>query len=199
MLALASAPAQATGPWAGACTASKLPVLKNGSFENGVNPPSFDLRTLQATRTTPNADIASWLVRPAFNNAKGSLDWNQRFQASDGERTVDLNGLSSTGAIEQAIQNLVAGKIDLLAFDLAGNPEGPPTVKRLRVDIDGSRYYYEFDTTGQSTTDMGYVTKYIAFKHTGHSPVLRFTALEPNVDTSSYGAFIDNVKIACVS
>lgn len=56
---LGSGPAQATGLWAGACTASKLPMLNNGSFENGVNPPLVDPRTWPATKTTPNTDIAS--------------------------------------------------------------------------------------------------------------------------------------------
>lgn len=139
------------------------------------------------------------MVRPAFKNAKGSLAWTGRFQASDGRRAIDLNGLGSSSSIAQAIQNLVAGKIDLIAFDLAGHPEGPPTVKRLRVDIDGSRYAFELDVTGTTSTTVGYGTKSIAFKHTGQSSVLRFTALEPDVSAASYAAFIDNVKIACVS
>jgi hypothetical protein len=74
------------------CTAAKLPIIRNGSFENGVSPPADDLRTLFATKTSFNRDISSWAVKPAFRNQTGSIDWNQRFEASDGQLTVDLDG-----------------------------------------------------------------------------------------------------------
>src|SRR3954447_12369960 len=177
---LSTGKAHASSLRAGACTAGKLPVIKNGSFENGVNPPTFDLRTLYATSTRYNHEIASWIVRPVDHNKRGSVDWNQRFQASNGERTVDLDGNGSPGAIRQKIENLVVGHIYRIAFDLAGNPEGPPTVKRLRVNIDGRLFTFSFDTTGKTPEDMGWTSKLIQFRYSDKNPWVTFASGEPN-------------------
>ena len=182
----------------GGCTAGKLPVIRNGSFENGVSPPTSDLRTLFATKTYFNRDISSWAVKPAYHNLLGSVDWNQRFQATDGQLTVDLDGECSPGAIRQEVKDLVVGRLYRISFDLAGNPEGPPTVKRLRINANGQSFLFTFDTTNKSPENMGWITKHITFKYSGANPHLTFTSRHPNNGASCYGAFIDNVKIRCI-
>ena len=163
----------------GGCTAAKLPIIRNGSFENGVSPPNSDLRTLFATKTSFNRDISSWAVKPAFRNLTGSIDWNQRFEASDGQLTVDLDGECSPGAIRQKVNNLIVRHRHRVFFGLAGNPEGPPTVKQLRIDVDGKSFKLEFDTTNKSPENMGWTRKYLTFEYSGVSPVLKFTSSHP--------------------
>lgn len=182
-----------------ACTSGRLAVIKNGSFENGVNPPTSDLRTLFTTRSNYNRDIKYWVVKPPHNDEMGSIDWNWRFEATDGKRTVDLDGEFSTGAIRQEICNLVVGHRYRIKFDLAGNPEGPPTVKRLRVDVDGRQFYFYFDTTGRTPENMGWITKSITFMYSGKDAHITFTSREPNDGSSAWGPFLDNVRIACLS
>jgi choice-of-anchor C domain-containing protein len=182
-----------------ACTAGRLALVKNGSFENGVNPPTTDLRTLFTSRSNFNRDIRYWVVKPPNNDDAGSIDWNWRFEATDGKRTVDLDGEFSTGAVRQEIRNLAIGHRYRIRFDLAGNPEGPPTVKRLRADVDGRQFYFYFDTTGKTPENMGWTTKSITFVYSGKDPHITFTSREPNDGSSAWGPFLDNVRIACLS
>ncbi len=99
---------------------------------------------------------------------------------------------NSAGSISQTITDLIIGQSYRLAFYMAGNPDGGPTVKTLNASIDGASGDFTFDTTGKSTTNMGYVRKFLDFTATSTSALLSFTSK----DAGAYGAALDNVSIS---
>jgi hypothetical protein len=98
--------------------------------------------------------------------------------------------------LDGGIQQVVAtspGKRYTLRFDLAGNPEGGPRVQRLRVLIDQKAHEFEFDSTGKSKTDLGWVTKEVAFTAERDRVVLTFLNTQPNAQSA--GVALDNIEV----
>ena len=87
-------------------------LIQNGSFETAtVNPGSF--LQLDAVSTA----ITGWTV------SQGTIDYiGTAWQASEGARSLDLQGLAS-GGIQQTF-NTTIGETYRVTFDLAGNPFG---------------------------------------------------------------------------
>jgi len=82
-----------------------------------------------------------------------------------------------------------------VTFDLAGNPDGNPTIKEMRVSAGGSSADFSFDTTGKSRSNMGWVSNSWDFTATGTTTTLSFLNL---VDTP-YGPALDNVSVIALS
>ncbi|HSX35451.1 MAG TPA: choice-of-anchor C family protein [Patescibacteria group bacterium] len=160
-------------------TAFAASAVTNGSFETGTDPGVFS--TLLAGNTT---DLPGWTV------ASGSVDYiGSYWTASDGARSLDMSGFNA-GAVSQTFPTVV-GHTYTVAFDMAGNPAGPPAVKTLAVDVGGAPTNYTFDTTGQSLTDMGWKTQTYSFTATGISTTLTFASQ----DNTFYGPALDNVVV----
>src|SRR5262245_19552079 len=137
-------------------------LIENGSFE-------------QRAQGAPNPFIESlapgsgvllgWKIiapethLPAEKGDRGqtllNVDWigPRRWRASHCDHCLDLDG-----GIQQVVPTS-PGKRYTLRFDLAGNPECGPRVQRLRILIDQKAHDFEFDSTGKSKTDLGWVTK----------------------------------------
>ncbi len=160
---------------------SALAGLINGSFELGTNPGSY------ATLNPGNTDILGWTIT-------GQIDYiGTYWQASDGSRSIDLSGFSA-GSIQQAIDT-VAGLTYIVNFDMAGNPDGEPTIKMLDVEAVGiDSQTFNFDYTGWTKSNMGWETKQWSFIAEASTTTLRFTSLVK----SGWGPAIDNVNVTVV-
>lgn len=159
--------------------ATVFAIETNGSFETGVEPGSFV--TLSAI---DNSSIDNWTVETGSVDYIGTL-WN----ASDGENSIDLSG-NGVGSISQTLTT-VPGNTYKVTFDLAGNPDGLPAIKTLDVDVDGVVTPFEFDVTGQSTSDMGWEEKTFNFVADNASTILSFIS----TTDSAFGPAIDNVVV----
>lgn len=84
------------------------------------------------------------------------------WQTPDNNLTVDLDGIS-VGAIATTIDVPTSGMVSI-NFDLAGNPVGGQTIKDLQVQL-GSAAPQDltFDTSGYSTSDMGWTSETVVF------------------------------------
>lgn len=157
----------------------------NGSFEDPSGPQPGDFAEIVA----PSAIIPCWFV-----NA-GAIDVvsNFNYKASQGTFAVDLSGTPTAGAIEQTFSTVV-GTEYLVAFDFAGNPNGDPGIKHMRVSAAGQSQDFSFDTTNKTPAHPGWVREFWSFTATGTSTTLEFSSLELQVPTD-YGPTIDNIEV----
>jgi choice-of-anchor C domain-containing protein len=166
-------------------------TITNGSFENGaINPGSFvTLNSIDAT------SITGWRV------STGSVDYiGSYWTASDGARSVDLNGLNA-GTIEQTITGLTVGNTYRVSFDLAGNPDNGPATKTLdvKVNLDSNNFNFTVPS-GATHANLGWLTQAFIFTADNTSAVLAFqstTGGDPG-QLPAYGPAIDNVSISQV-
>lgn len=162
----------------------------NGSFETGGNPGAW--LELPAGYT----GITGWTVTSGNIDYVGTL-WT----AADGNRSLDLNG-SRPGAISQTFDTAVGQRYDV-AFDLAGNYSGGPSthIKTLQVSAAGLNQQYQFDDTGRSSTDMGWMTEHFQFTATSTSTALTFLSLTTSGGFNGqqwFGPALDNVRVSAV-
>ncbi len=78
--------------------------------------------------------------------------------AAQGRQMVDLNGNNGEGGpseLSQVVQTS-PGRRYLLEFQMAGNPNGEPVVKRLIAGVSAVSQTFEFDTTGRSNDALGW-------------------------------------------
>jgi len=125
--------------WSASCSAAGF---VNGSFESASVDPGTGFLTLGVGDTS----ITGWQV------VLGDIDYiGTYWQAANGTRSIDFVGNGGSGGIQQTFDT-TPGLTYQVSFDLAGNPEGPATVKPLTVTVAGVTQTYTFDTTGKSKT-----------------------------------------------
>jgi len=166
-----------TAALAGVAPAS---VIVNGGFESGTfSGAPFD------TLGAGNTNLTNWTV------GGNSIDWiGSYWQPSQGNRSIDLSG-NGAGSLSQTFAT-VAGQVYKVTFDLAGNPDGGPTVKTLGVQATGNAAQsYTFDTTGWNRFNMGWAGQTYLFTATGTSTTLTFTS----TTATPYGPALDNVVV----
>lgn len=155
----------------------------NGSFETGPDPGSF------TQLNAGNTSIAGWTVRADSVDHIGTL-WAHQ----DGSRSLDLDG-GYQGGIEQTFDT-VPGHAYEVSFYLAGNTACGPTIKLLDVWVTGSPpVRYTFDTTGHSTSAMGWQQETYSFTAAGTSTTLIFQSAD---GASACGPALDNVSVTDV-
>jgi choice-of-anchor C domain-containing protein len=157
--------------------------IVNGSFECGTDPGvSTTLSSVDST------SITGWTIDT------GNIDYiGTRWTAGDGDRCLDLNGVSA-GSISQTVSCLVTGATYRLTFLLAGNPEAGAGVKTLRLTAAGSSQDYTFDSSGKSTSNLGWVTRTFDFVPTSTSVVITFASQS----TGFGGPALDHVSLKIV-
>ena len=164
----------------GLSTVSMATPFQNGSFEDG--PDVIDITTLWAVST----DITGWTV------VSGSIDLiGSYWDASDGDRSIDLNGGVEPGAISQVFDT-EPGALYQVFFDMAGNPDDPPGLKVLVVSANSTAGEYEFDSTGKTRTEMGWTEMSFIFQASSNSTTLEFASISPD---NAYGSALDNVRV----
>jgi len=169
------------------CVPAHATLVANGSFENASVDPGGGFITLGTGSTA----ITGWTV------TGHSIDYiGGYWQASDGVRSVDLSG-SGLGGIELSTDiATIVGAEYILTFDMAGNPDGPPSVKELEVQVGSTTELFTFDSTGQTRSDMGWEEKSLSFIAIDTTTALTFRSI---LDISGvppyYGAALDNVRV----
>ena len=161
-------------------------LIDNGSFETAsIDPGSF------ATLNPGSTVINNWTVD------LGTIDYiGTYWDASDGDRSIDLGGYFENGRMIAQSFPTVVGNEYYLSFDMAGNPDGPPALKTLDVSITGiDDVQFSFDKTGKTKTNMGWETKYLTFTATAATTELKFTSTSGD---SAYGPALDNVSVVPV-
>src|SRR5678816_1803180 len=109
----------------------------NGSFEDGVALNS-GFETVYAPSTST---VNFWTVE--------NIDYiGDYWEASDGMRSVDLNGNYTMGRVGQTLATS-AGFTYQITFDMSGNPDGGPLEKTMDVTAGGTTTGYTF-TTGSN-------------------------------------------------
>jgi len=156
-------------------------LLVNGSFEEGPNPGRFLVLSSGST------DIVGWTV------TRDTIDYNGTFlEASDGSRSIDLDGSPGFGGIAQTFST-IPGQDYLVTFDLAGNPGGPPPIKQMRLEAAGQSADFSFDTTGRSRSDLGWQAQSWQFTAEDTSTTIEFFSL--NTEGGVDGPTLDNVSV----
>lgn len=124
---------------------------------------------------------------------RDTIDYNGTFlEASDGSRSIDLDGSPGFGGIAQTFST-IPGQDYLVTFDLAGNPNGPPTIKQMRVEAAGQSADFSFDTTGRSFSDLGWQAQSWQFTAVDTSTTIEFFSL--NTVNGFRGPTLDNVSV----
>lgn len=157
-------------------------ALINGSFETGTDPGSY-------TTLNPGAtDITGWIIT-------GQIDYiGTYWQASDGNRSLDLTGLSA-GSIQQDIDTVI-GTTYIVTFDMAGNPDGLPNIKQLALEAVGvDAQTFNFDVTGCTSSNMGWQTQQWSFVASATTTTIKFTSL---IGDTGWGPALDNVAVTAV-
>ena len=118
-------------------------LIINGGFEDPPLPSGTDF--------VVNATIPGW------NIDSGAIDLVRAYwKPVEGYQSIDLSAYER-GKISQVIPTK-AGNQYALAFRMAGNMAGPPTIKQLAVYWDGNYIgTYSFDTTGKTASNMGWI------------------------------------------
>lgn len=163
-------------------------TVVNGSFEQGTDPGTF------ITLAPGSTAITGWTV--GGNRGTGIDYIGSYWEASDGDRSIDLSG-NGPGTLSQVLTGLTVGQSYQVNFDLAGNPDGGQGVKLALVQavIGGAPGIEQF-TVDASTSrqDMNWSTRLYRFTAQGTSATLTFSSL---TDTA-FGPALDNVGIAAV-
>jgi choice-of-anchor C domain-containing protein len=148
----------------------------------------------------PGSPPASFTTVAGGGNINGvwsvggvGVDWIGGYWGpAEGNGSVDLSGLGA-GSVS-TILSTVAGEYYDVSFYMSGNSAGGNAVKQLQVTVGDLNATYTFDTTGISTSNMGWILKTGSFLASG-SDVITFTSLEGN----AYGPALDLVTVSDVS
>ncbi|MDR7276653.1 choice-of-anchor C family protein [Catenuloplanes atrovinosus] len=127
-----------------------------------------------------------WTVIGGDVDLIGGGFWAAQHEA----QSMDLNG-TAAGAIRATFRTTLAATYRV-GFRLAGNPSGGPAVKTGVAGIDGQeRLELAFDTTGRTTTTMGYAEQWFTFRATRAETSVEFVSTTPG----AHGPVLDNVLI----
>ncbi|MFN2527090.1 MAG: choice-of-anchor C family protein [Candidatus Baltobacteraceae bacterium] len=155
-------------------------LLVNGGFENGPDPGVS--RALYAG----SGEVTGWMVT-------APVDYIGTFwQASEGRRSIDLDGTPGPGTIAQTFRT-TPGQNYRVAFDMAANTDGPPRIKRMSVSVAGVVREFDFDMNGHSKASMGWVRHDLIFTASSVSTTLAFSSLDRRGNWN--GAALDNVSV----
>jgi choice-of-anchor C domain-containing protein len=172
-------------------TSARADFITNGSSETSTGPaiPGTGIQTLPGGNTT----LTGWTVTGGsvdYIDYNGDIYW----EAAEGRRSIDLNG-NNPGGILQTVTGLTIGAVYELTFALAGNPDAGGGIKNLDVSVTGGLTTgYSFDSTGQSHSDMGWVTETYFFTAVSTSAIVQFVS----TTLGDKGAAIDDVHLELV-
>ena len=152
-------------------------LLINGSFERGGN------RLFNIGST----EIEGWKV------VRGSVDIvGPDWQSSDGSYCLDLEGEAAFGGVSQTFAT-TPGQSYLVRFDMAGNPEGPPKTKKMRIQAVGQSADFSIDIVGRDRRNVGWQTHSWRFTATEPKTTIEFFSL--GTVGGDYGPLLDNVSV----
>jgi uncharacterized protein (TIGR03437 family) len=152
--------------------------LVNGGFELPGTIASYENMGTGSTR------LVGWQI------TAGDLDYIGTLWAHpQGKASLDMNGVTPA-TIAQTFTT-VPGTSYTVAFDLAGNSGGGPTLKQIRSAAAGQSRDFQFDVTGRSASNMGWSRQSWSFTANSTSTTLTFQSLI----SGAYGPALDNVVV----
>lgn len=170
---------------------STASLLINGSFEQGPAVGAF------LNLEGGNTSLPGWIV-----TGEG-VDYVSRgyWISSDGTRAIDLDGsarsLKTPPYVQGGIAQTFATKPGMryrVTFDLAGNPNQLPEVKRVRISAAGQSAELSFNAKGRNGRNMGWQATMWTFTASDATTTLEFKSLTTSPQTG-FGAAIDNVSV----
>jgi len=170
-------------------------LIANGSFEEGPAVARFQ------NLPTGDTSLPGWVVTGEGVDIVSTGYW----VSSHGTRAIDLDGSARStktppyaqGGIAQTFPTK-AGMGYRVTFDLAGNPNQLPRVKRMRISAAGQSAEFTFDATGKTGLKMGWAPQVWKFTASSERTTLEFRSLTISPQTG-YSAAIDNVAVAADS
>ena len=170
---------------------STVSLLINGSFEQG--PAVGRFLNLAAGDTS----LPGWIVTGEGVDYVSSGYWI----SSDGARAIDLDGSARSRQTPPYVQGGIAqtfatkpGMRYRVTFDLAGNPNQLPYIKRFQTSAAGQSAELSFNATGKSGRNMGWQATTWTFTASEAATTLEFKSLTTSPQTG-FGAAIDNVSV----
>jgi choice-of-anchor C domain-containing protein len=160
-------------------------IVQNGSFELG--PQVRVEETLNV-----GDEIPGWFAVGGPVDLTGSALW----RPTDGYQCIDLEERRGRGGIRQ-ILNTTSGSKYRLVFDCAGNPDGPPKMKRLVVIAGDQEAEFNLNIEGKSRWEVGWVSKSLDFKAKSSHTTLEFRSA--NESGLCYGPLVDNVRVYAIN
>jgi choice-of-anchor C domain-containing protein len=158
--------------------------ITNGSFEDGV--------PIDNGFVTVSSGIDGWMVTSENVDYIGDY-----WQASDGLRSVDLNGSFVQSGVAQIINTTPAYTYQV-TFDMSGNPDNGLGVKTMSVYGGGFTTTYTYEVTAlNSRTDMRWEPRTFTFTAQAVHTTLRF--MSDMATPEAYGPVIDNVRITNIT
>jgi choice-of-anchor C domain-containing protein len=167
-------------------------LVTNGSFETGPSVPSSGAVQLNSV---DNTSINGWTL------SSGNIEYiggaTPYWVAGDGSASLDLNGVSSQGTIQQTLTTEVGQQYTLLFLATANPDAGAGTTKTLNYAIgagggDASGSFNITVSNTQSLSSMEWTTYTVIFYASSTSTLLSFSG---DSDASSYGPVIDAVSV----
>ena len=156
-------------------------LISDGSFEAPVVAPPW-------IQVPAGQSLGNWTVDA------GNVELiHNGGNAADGQQYVDMDGSNAAGAIHQDLLT-TAGRRYTIRFALAGNPEGGPTVKTLRVQFGAFTRTFTFDTTGHTWNAPGWVARTVTLPALNTTTRLSLQSLD-DASPLSYGPLVDEVSV----
>jgi choice-of-anchor C domain-containing protein len=166
-------------------------LIVNGSFERGPNVGAF------LNLAAGNTALPGWVVTGEGVDYVSTGYW----VSSDGARAIDLDGSARSVKTPPYVQGGIAQTFSTkpavryrVTFDLAGNPNQLPEVKRFRISAAGQSAEMSFNAKGKTARSMGWQKTTWTFTASGAMTTLEFRSLTVSPQTG-YGAAIDNVSV----
>jgi choice-of-anchor C domain-containing protein len=165
-------------------------IITNGSFEQDQAIAVGSYKQINPGDTS----ITGWIVGPV------NVDWvGTYWTASDGARSLDLNGyvgsgVIAAGSVEQTFAT-AAGQWYNVTFDMAANPAGgTSSTKSLQVSADGSSANF---SSSANPKDGQWDTMTWSFLADGNT-TLKFASLMTAPGDNGWGPALDNVSVTAV-
>ncbi|MGE0273181.1 MAG: choice-of-anchor C family protein [Alphaproteobacteria bacterium] len=153
-------------------------TLVNGSFEQGPGQNAF---------FGGSTAITGWTV------TGHSIDYlSTVWLAADGAYSLDMSGFDA-GGIQQTFAT-TAGVSYTVTFQIGSYGQGVPagTIRTMEVSAAGTTAQYTSNTTGHTSTNMGWTPQTFAFTATGAQTTLSFRSLDAGVA----GPALDDVRLS---
>ena len=170
---------------------SPVSLLTNGSFEQGPAVATF-LNLPAGSKSLPG-----WTVTGEGVDLVSSGYWI----SADGTRAIDLDGSAGSRQTPPFVHGGIAqtfatkpGTRYRVTFDLAGNPNRPPEIKRFQISAAGQSAELSFNAKGRNGRNMGWLATTWTFTAKEAATTLEFKSLTTSPQTG-FGAAIDNVSV----
>ena len=112
-------------------------ILSDGDFSQAANPGNHNITYYKGA-----------VFAPAWKVSKGNIDFNgTTYWDLDGLCSVDLDGFNTVGGIVTNAFSTKKNATYTVSFVMSGNPDGPPTVKKMKVQVGSQFTIFTWDTS----------------------------------------------------